>query len=54
MSDRQFNANAVYFNVNGRMPPVVLEPEPAPLPADSPQTFPKLITDTTLRDAHQA
>jgi isopropylmalate/homocitrate/citramalate synthase len=44
------NAERVYFNYKGQMPPVTLEAEPA-LPVDDPE--PKLITDTTLRDGAQ-
>src|SRR5437867_3451760 len=47
----KINAERVYYNFDGRMPPVQLENEPAPLPA--PETEPKLITDTTLRDGAQ-
>src|SRR5947208_17095890 len=47
----KINAERVYYNYDGRMPPVQLENEPAPLPA--PETEPKLITDTTLRDGAQ-
>src|SRR4029453_2356824 len=48
----KINAERVYYNFDGRMPPVQLESEPAPLPA--PETEPKLITDTTLLDVSQA
>src|SRR6266540_3903165 len=47
----KINRERVYYNFDGRMPPVQLETEPAPLPA--PETEPKLITDTTLRDGAQ-
>jgi len=47
----KINAERVYYNFDGGMPPVQLENEPAPLPA--PETEPKLITDTTLRDGAQ-
>ncbi len=50
---RAFNDAAVYFNAKGNVPPVVVEPDPAPLPPDSPAVRPKLITDTTLRDGAQ-
>src|SRR6266540_1608525 len=47
----KINRERVYYNFDGRMPPVELEAEPAPLPpADM---GPKLITDTTLRDGAQ-
>ncbi len=47
----EVNADRVYYNYEGRMPPVQLEPEPAALPVAD--TEPKLITDTTLRDGAQ-
>ncbi len=47
----EVNADRVYYNYQGRMPPVQLEAEPAPLPAADNE--PKLITDTTLRDGAQ-
>ncbi len=47
----EVNADRVYYNYEGRMPPVQLEAEPASLPAAD--TEPKLITDTTLRDGAQ-
>jgi isopropylmalate/homocitrate/citramalate synthase len=45
------NEERVYYNFHGRMPPVVLEPEPAEPPIGD--TEPRLITDTTLRDGAQ-
>ena len=45
------NADRVYYNYQGRMPPVALESEPAQPPVG--ETEPKLITDTTLRDGAQ-
>jgi len=47
----KINAERVYYNFQGRMPPVELENEPAPLPTGD--TEPRLITDTTLRDGAQ-
>ena len=47
----KINSERVYYNYQGRMPPVALEPEPAPLPVGD--TEPRLITDTTLRDGAQ-
>ncbi|HEX5478437.1 MAG TPA: hypothetical protein VFY79_01825 [Dehalococcoidia bacterium] len=46
------NAERVYYNYDGQLPPVTLEPEPVvpPSPRDG---LPKLITDTTLRDGAQ-
>jgi len=53
-ANRPVNPNRVYYNFQGRMPPVRLEVEPAPLPAgDDGDRLPKLITDTTLRDGAQ-
>ncbi len=45
------NEERVYYNFQGRMPPVHLEREPARLPAE--EAEPRLITDTTLRDGAQ-
>ena len=45
------NENRVYYNFQGRMPPVQLERDPAPLPVGD--TEPRQITDTTLRDGAQ-
>jgi len=45
------NEQRVYYNFEGRMPPVRLEAEPAPLPLGD--TEPRLLTDTTLRDGAQ-
>lgn len=45
------NAERVYYNYDGKIPPVKLESEPATPPAN--QAEPKLITDTTLRDGAQ-
>jgi len=46
------NAERVYYNYGGQLPPVTLEPEPvlAPSMRDGER---KLITDTTLRDGAQ-
>ncbi|MEX0751020.1 MAG: hypothetical protein WD359_09455, partial [Dehalococcoidia bacterium] len=47
------NAERVYYNYGGGLPPVELDPEPA-LPLSQQQDdLPKLITDTTLRDGAQ-
>jgi len=48
---RAINADRVYYNYEGRMPPLRLEAEPSPLPSGD--GLPKLITDTTLRDGAQ-
>src|SRR3989304_4974634 len=47
----QINAERVYYNFDGKLPPVPMEAAPVepPPPAD----LPKLITDTTLRDGAQ-
>jgi len=47
----KINADPVYYNFQGQMPPVQLEADPAPLPTQD--DAPKLITDTTLRDGAQ-
>jgi len=45
------NAERVYYNFDGKLPPVPMEKEPVlPPPVDE---GPKLITDTTLRDGAQ-
>ena len=53
MSGYQVNPARKYFNFGGRMPPLKLEEAPAEIPAFGPHTYPKLITDTTLRDGAQ-
>lgn len=45
------NSERVYFNFEGRLPPVMLEQEAVAPPPDDGQ--PKLVTDTTLRDGAQ-
>ncbi len=45
------NAERVYYNYHGKMPPVRMEGDPAPPPVGD--TEPRLITDTTLRDGAQ-
>jgi len=45
------NAERVYYNYQGRIPPIQFEAEPAPVPPG--QAEPKFITDTTLRDGAQ-
>ena len=48
------NPDQVYYNYEGGFPPARIDPsEPARIPAQSPKTHPKLITDTTLRDGAQ-
>lgn len=51
MANAKYNPERVYYNFEGRMPPIPLEAEPAPLPEGD--GLPKLITDTTLRDGAQ-
>ena len=46
------NAERVYYNYGGQLPPVTLDPEPV-TPPPSPDGTSKLITDTTLRDGAQ-
>jgi isopropylmalate/homocitrate/citramalate synthase len=46
------NTERVYYNYGGLLPPVTLEPQPVS-PPDPDSAFPKLITDTTLRDGAQ-
>ena len=45
------NAERVYYNFQGKLPPIPMEEEPAQPPAV--EDLPKLITDTTLRDGAQ-
>src|SRR3989304_2083157 len=45
------NAERVYYNFQGKLPPAPIEEEPARPPAVD--DLPKLITDTTLRDGAQ-
>ena len=42
----------MYYNYQGNLPPVTLEPEPV-TPPSMQDDLPKLITDTTLRDGAQ-
>jgi isopropylmalate/homocitrate/citramalate synthase len=51
VTEHRINADRVYYNYQGRMPPVPLESEPAQIPVGD--TEPRLITDTTLRDGAQ-
>ena len=46
------NAERVYYNYEGKLPPVTLDPEPV-TPPPAQDGLPKLITDTTLRDGAQ-
>ena len=51
VTKNEVNAERVYYNFEGQMPPVQMEADPAPLPLGD--TEPRLITDTTLRDGAQ-
>ncbi len=53
MSSYQVDSARKYFNFGGGMPPLQLEETPAEVPALGSHTYPKLITDTTLRDGAQ-
>ncbi len=53
MSRYQVNPERKYFNFEGRVPPLQVEETPAEVPAIGPDTYPKLITDTTMRDGAQ-
>ena len=53
MTHHELNPERRYFNFKGALPPSKFEASPAVIPADSPATTPKLITDTTLRDGAQ-
>ena len=46
------NTERVYYNFDGQLPPVTLEPDPV-TPPSMQDDLPKLITDTTLRDGAQ-
>lgn len=50
-SNHGVNEERVYYNFQGRMPPVHMERDAARLPPDDAE--PRLITDTTLRDGAQ-
>ncbi len=53
MSRYQINPARKYFNFGGKLPPLQFEEAPAELPPQGPHTYPKLITDTTMRDGAQ-
>jgi isopropylmalate/homocitrate/citramalate synthase len=47
------NQNTKYYNFQGKMPVLKLDPTPAAIPPPGKNNHPKLITDTTLRDGAQ-
>jgi len=53
MSISSVNPNKVFYNYQGKLPPAPMETAPAFVPAETPKTHPKKITDTTLRDGAQ-
>lgn len=53
MTEVAVNPEKKFFNYGGKMPPISMVAEPASVPAETPKTHPKLITDTTLRDGAQ-
>ena len=53
MSHYQINPERKYFNFGGSLPPLQQEETPAEIAAHDSRTYPKLITDTTLRDGVQ-
>ena len=53
MSEKRINPERVYYNYQGKFPPLGSDPEPASVPDSTSISDPKLITDTTLRDGAQ-
>ncbi len=53
MSEKRINPERVYYNYQGKFPPLVSDHEPASVPNSTSISDPKLITDTTLRDGAQ-
>ncbi|MBM2827220.1 MAG: Pyruvate carboxyltransferase protein, partial [Dehalococcoidia bacterium] len=51
MPERPINPDRIYYDFKGAFPPVALDATPVEPPKG--QLFPKLITDTTLRDGAQ-
>jgi hypothetical protein len=47
------NPERKYYNFNGGIPLLSREKMPADIPIEGPQNYPKLITDTTMRDGAQ-
>jgi len=54
MAEDRVNSDRVYYNCDGKFPPIELKPStPAAIPPASSRSHPKRITDTTLRDGTQ-
>lgn len=54
MAEDKVNSDRVYYNYDGKFPPVERKPgPPADIPPVSSKSHPKRITDTTLRDGTQ-
>lgn len=53
MSDHPVNPDKLFYDHGGALPPVEIDGHVPALPPKSPNTWPKLITDTTLRDGNQ-
>ncbi len=54
MAEERVNPERVYYNYDGRFPPLELKPQTtAAIPQTSARSHPKRITDTTLRDGTQ-
>jgi len=53
MAEYHINPEKLYYNYHGQFPPLHLEAEQAVIPPETEKTYPKLITDTTMRDGAQ-
>lgn len=53
MAEYPVNPERRFFNFGGALPPLLMEDGVPKLPKQGPATWPKLITDTTLRDGNQ-
>ncbi|MSQ15805.1 MAG: hypothetical protein EXR50_08085 [Dehalococcoidia bacterium] len=51
MPERPVNSEKLFYNFGGHFPPAALDEKPVEPPKE--QSYPKLITDTTLRDGAQ-